>query len=283
MLHAALGGLCSLALLLLVLSWWLVQSTRNTIRGSVPLGGFITSLLMLLFAFWPEMRGALLGTIRPSSTSDIMTWLSARDPFWNLPVGWIGAALFVVLVVWSTSVGARMSMRIFASAPDPEGPVEFTIGSDGRRIDILPPTPLAQRCLGWLIWQVGIIILLESTYVDSVSFALAILVLSKDACLYQLSRGVQFAWRYELKPEVLRPLVSMATYEQEGKHRTEVAISLLRGYLQTHSAEMSRCFHSQDTELRLRRFADGCGHFSDPGGVEDLSEIMHRRSWCSVL
>merc|ERR1711967_163828 len=95
-----------------------------------------------------------------------------RDPYYDLPVGSLLALLLMAVVTCATFQGARLGQRYFASPEEPTGDVEFIIGSDGRRIDILPPPPLSQRCLGWLLWTVGVALLLHCTNVDAVSAAI---------------------------------------------------------------------------------------------------------------
>jgi len=279
-LHAALGGIASLLVVMIVVVWWMIGSARGAVNGSgvLPLGGFFTSLAMLLCALVPSLREALISIVRPDSSSDIAAWLSWRDPVFNLPVGWIAVISCLVLVISTLLLGVRWSLYYFASTPEPEGEVPFTIGRDGRRIDILPPTPLPQRCLGWLIWQLGFFLLLQSTYLDACSLALTMLVLGKDLFIQSALQRFQAVLGAELEPNNLRTLMSTKAYEEQGKQHTAAAIAKLQRYIQTNSGAMDRV--REDTELRVRRFSDGFGHFHHPGEFTDRRE---QGRVCAVL
>lgn len=278
-LQAALGGVGSLGVVLIIVGWWLLHSARGAIRGSVPLGGLITSLGMLLCVMLPSLREALIALVRPNSSSDYAAWLSLRDPFFNLPIGWI--ALISAIVVASSTIllGARWSRSFFASAAEPEGEVGFTIGSDGRRVDLLPGTPLPQRCLGWMIWLIGLVVLLESTYLDACSLGLTLLVLFADSVFFLIHGKFQEVLGSELGPENLRSMISLKTYEEQGKQHTASALAQLKHHVQTHISVMDRMH--EDTELRMRRFSHGCGHFHHPGNYSEDGEFS--QGWCSIL
>lgn len=278
-LHAAMGGVGSLGVVLIFVCWWFVSSTKNTISSSVPLGGLFTSMAGLGFVMMPAVREALVSLVRPASSSDLAAWLNLRDPAFNLPIGWIilvsALTLFVTTIVW----GARYSVQFFTSPPEPDGVVDFTIGNDGRRIDILPPTPLCQQCLGWLIWLLGLIQLLQSTYSDTYSLALTLLILGKDMLIRVAAQRLQGFLGGEFEPGALRPLVSTEVFEEQGKRHTAMALAKLQRHLQGDMSGMGRV--REDTELRIRRFSDGCGHYHHP---TDLALVPESRGWgCCVL
>merc|ERR1712224_252244 len=188
-----------------------------------------------------------------------MAWLSVRDPFLNMPIGWIAASIIFALALGTILIGARWGLRCFASLPEPEGDAEFTVGHDGRRIDVLPATPWPQRCLGWLIWPLGIALLLQGTHMDACSVVLTLVVLCRhyvNSCFCRLFYKVEGG---SLQPGNLRPLMSAKAYEEEGQNHTAAALAKLRAHLQMHSELMKGV--SRDSELSIRRFADGSKHF----------------------
>lgn len=249
-------------------------------RDSVPLGGLLTSTAAIgLFSMNPWLMGNFMSFAKSSVSyyAFLEAWTKWYDPVFNLPIGWITLITFLVVALITVSVGARRCMHFFASAPEPEGEVAFTIGSDGRRIDILPSTPWPQRCLGWLIFQIGMGFLLTSTYQDSCSLALTLLVLCKDAILRAVSHGLDRVTGNQVEPGSLRRLISASAYEQEGKQRTEVALANLRRYVNSHKGVMETV--RNDTELRLRRFSDGRGHYQPE--TYNQSELVE--GGCSIL
>jgi len=232
------------------------------------------------FVMMPSVRDALVSLVRPTSSSDLAAWLNLRDPAFNLPVGWIILVSALTVFVTTIVYGARYSVQFFTSPPEPDGEVAFTIGSDGRRIDILPPTPLCQQGLGWLIWLLGLLQLLQSTYSDRCSLALTLLILGKDLLIRVATQRLQGFLGGEFEPGALRPLVSTEAYDEQGKRHTAAALAKLQRFLQGDSSGMGRV--REDTELRIRRFSDGCGHYHHP--PTDLSLVpASRGSWCCVL
>mmetsp|Transcript_85219 Transcript_85219/g.264803 ORF Transcript_85219/g.264803 Transcript_85219/m.264803 type:complete len:166 (-) Transcript_85219:112-609(-) len=146
-------------------------------------------------------------------------------------------------------------MRYFASAPEPEGNVPFTIGSDGRRIDALPPVPGPQWMLGWVFWLLGMVLLLCSSHSDAFSLILFIAILLKGHAAYYLWLSTM---RQSASPESFRPLISPKNFAEQSQHHTKLALEALRSHMQANPQALGRV--REDSELRLRRFADGAAH-----------------------
>lgn len=185
--------------------------------------------------------------------------LSVRDPVFQLPVGYIAVVSLSLAALGVVVAGANISVRYFASAPDPEGEIEFRIGSDGRRIDLLPPVPLPQWLFGWALWVVGAVCLLASTHVDGWSLALFVLALMPSSVIHAMQFSNLTATE---SPANLRPLISAADLRAQSEHNTRMALDALRAHLKVNPD--SYCSVREESELRLRRFADGGMHSPPP-------------------
>jgi len=141
-------------------------------------------------------------------------------------------------------------MRNFRSAPEPEGEVDFTIGADGRRVDLLPPPPLQQRLLNWVLWACGVGMVLSGTY--SQRFSAALLM---AAALY--GTVAHYLYQQQLRagsgssPGSFRRLMSAQKYKQRGRACTEKALVALRKHVT--SLNLNGIVRDGDSELRLRR------------------------------
>jgi len=274
MAHALLGGFSSLALIAALFLWWFTRTVSGT--TSVTMGRSVSALMMMLVAFIPAAREALISWVVPSSSSDWMAWLNMRDPIWGMPIGWIGAGISSLVALSIVCMGATYSMQMFASEPEPEGGIGFGIGSDGRRVDRLPAAPMQQRCLGLVSWFLGILLILQSTHSDAVSLVFAFFVLTKDRVCHAVCMRFRAA-SSTLTPEDLRPLVTSKAYEDQGRSHTAQALAELQSYLRANQTAVHAV--REEHELRLRRFTDGA-HHCPPNELECEAE----RSWsCCVL
>lgn len=274
-LHAALGGLGSLFVVIVVAGWWFAHTMRDTIHGSIPFGRLLTSLTVLLCALVPAMREALIAMVLPNDRGEWWTVVNKTDPFLNLPVVWIAIAVFGLALLSLVTLGARYSLQIFATPPDPEGQVDFYISSDGSRVDVLPAAPLSQRCLGWLIWAAGLLLLLNCSQSDIFSSTVAILAVCKDEAFHAIAYRLQ-SMRAR-SPASLRPLVSRRCFDEKGRAYTQRSLERLR----QHVAHNQRLFSvvSAESQHRLRRFSDWGLHVEPPAEPEDES----RQCRCVVL
>jgi hypothetical protein len=234
---------------------------------------------MFILVLLPSLREALISIVIPDGSSDVWAWLSLRDPVLNLPLGWMVLISSLLLALVVIFMGARWSLRFFASAPEPEGDVPFSIGSDGRRLDIMPSTPLPQRCLGWLIWYSGLWMLLQSTYMDSCSLAVTLIIILKEYIIDGFTSAVRSNGG---DPSSFRMLIDARTYEAEGRRHTAEALHALQRYLNSNPNQMDCVRKDNSSELRLRRFSQGRSHFEQP---DDNSLICLRQSrrWCCIL
>jgi len=272
--HALLGSFSSLAIIAVLLLWSITRMMSS--NTSMTLGRSISALMMMSFTFIPAAREAFTSWVVPSSPTDWMAWLNMHDPVWGMPIGWIGAGISIAVTVSIMYTGATYSMEAFASAPDPEGNVSFGIGSDGRRVDMLPVAPMRQRSLGFVIWSLGILMLLQSTHSDAVSLVVALLALSKNHVHHAVSIRIM-ALSATLRPEDLRPLVNSKTYEDQGRFHTVAALAQLQSYLRENPSVVNAV--REEHELRLRRFSNGA-HHCPPSHDADCE----RRGWnCIVL
>lgn len=259
--HASIGGVGSLVFVFGVVLIWIVRELRGTLQGAVPFGRSLSALSTLLLAFVPAARDALIGLVVPDGSWDWRAWVTMRDPFFHLPVGAIASAATALLAVGTVTMGANISMRHFATPPDPEGDVPFLIGADGRRVDLLPPAPLSQRCLGWIFWFLGIMVLLFSSHSDVASLLLVTYALSQEH-LVHLVRQRLLELEPRCAPGSLRPLVSTAAFLDEGRRTTAAALNQLQDTIRARPDYVLSV--REDTELRLRRFSDGGSHFVPP-------------------
>lgn len=271
--HAGLGGVGALAVIAFFVGLWIIRSVRGSIQGTVPFGRSVTTLMTMVFAAVPAARNTIIRwTFGWLPAADLSAWLSMRDPWYNLPIGWIflAAAVFICLI------GANLSVRYFASLPEPEGDVDFIIGSDGHRVDLMPPTPLSQRCLAWSFWLLGCGLLLSSTHVDSCSLLVLILALLKDYIVFFVQMKLAGWSSNDLQPADLRPLISRSEMQQQAMSHTERALAELQKHIKANP-HMARAVR-EDSELRLRRFADGGAHAHPP--VEQVRDDS--RTQCAV-
>lgn len=266
--HAAIGAVGSVVIMSLVTVWLVVRELKalNLTQSA------------LSVAVLSTMLGTGVYTMSDWSTADVTAWLSMRDPYYDLPVGGLLTLMIVAVVTCAMLQGARLGQRYFASPEEPTGAVEFVIGSDGRRIDILPPAPLQQRCLGWLLWVVGVVQLLHCTHVDAISALIFAAILLRN-------RAYNFvSWLLEdsaLSPEHFRPLISSAAYGEQSERCTAAAIAQLQSFIRGSPDEMS-AVEDERTRLHLRRFSDGKeSHFMRGKVMEDDDEV--RRCRCALL
>jgi len=239
-----------------MLVMWFMREARN-VQGSVPFGRSLTALSMLVLTFVPATRHAFVGWLRPSSSFDLIAWANLRDPFFDLPIGLIFLASFAVLTATVVTFGVRMSLSFLARAPDPEGEVPFVIGRDGRRLDDLPSDPFAQKMLGWILWAIGLCLLIVSTHSDAASAIVVMLALLEPHISHVVSTALM--WRWATPPESLRPLLSMAEYDEIGRSHTARSLQALRAHVKDNPSLFDRV--RPDAELRLRRFSDNGHHF----------------------
>jgi len=275
--HAAVGGSASLALVILVGFIWISRELRNTLGSTVPFGGCIAGVLMMSFSFIPSLRQVAMSPF--SNISLDLGWLhmvlSVRDPVFHLPVGYIAVVSLSLATLGVVVAGANISTRYFASAPDPEGEIAFVIGSDGRRIDLLPPVPFPQWLFGWALWVIGAACLLNSTHVDGWSLALLVVALIPGRVIHAfITFGSLTATE---SPANLRPLISAADFRGQSEYSTRMALDALRAHLKANPD--SFCSVREESELRLRRFADGGMHSPPP--YENIA--VSNSSWCVLL
>lgn len=274
MLHAFIGGLGSFIFILGIFFWWINRQFRNVIPGFIPFGRLITSLSMAALAFSTAARQVLMTWV-PTDFADLRGWLDIRDPIYNMPIGWIGAGVGVVAILFSISVGANASMNYFASPPDPEGPVAFSISADGRRVDDLPPDPWQQLALGNFLWIAGVAMLLSSTHLDAVSSAILAFALSISSFLHLVNQ-----WWMAMstkKPSSFRQLLTQQEYDATTASRTKAAVAQLQDLLRLNPGLMNKV--REESELRLRRFSAGGVHFQPP--PEQMFDT--RKSSCALL
>jgi len=262
-LHASLGGVFSIIVLVVFLAWFVLSQTRKLVHGAVPFGATLTSLSMSAFVFFPSARTAMLA-YAGSWGGEWSSWL-----FFTI------VAVLVIVALVTVNWGARQSLAYFAMPMDPEGDVPFTIGANGARVDDLPPRPWSQRLLGFVLWGSGVLLVLSSTHVDALSAVILVLVLSADTLMH----GLWLNWIRvaSTRPESLRPLMPRIAFERQGQECTEAAVRQLRATLQ-RDPMLFRSVKEQ-SELRLRRFSEGCAHAELPPDA-----LRGPPSWsCAVL
>ncbi|CAJ1336248.1 unnamed protein product [Effrenium voratum] len=252
-------GLRSEGLMVLV---WLARSARGTLHGTVPFGRTITTLGAAVLSFVPAARNLLFTwTLRWLPAAHWQAWLELRDPFLGLPIGWLFFLFLVFSCLVLVHLGAKLGVRYFASLPEPEGEVDFLIGSDGRRVDLLPSTPIAQRVLGWAIWSLGVALLLCSTHSDICSLLITAGILLKDHLGHWLNTW-QLWKQAELQPQDLHPLISEDQMRAQAAANTQQALAQLQQYLRENPLTVQSV--REDSELRLRRFREDGAHFRQP-------------------
>jgi len=272
-LHASIGGLTCLLIVLLGILWWILRQLRGTIGQRVPVGGG----LLAFFAWWaPFAPDFVFNMLAPKwlTLAGLEDLWNFKEPFFNMPIGAISIAVLGFACVASISWGARIGIRFLASAPDPDHEVLFMIGPDGRRIDVLPPTPFPQRCLGWTLWAIGMSLLLFSTHSDGVSFLVVIFALARG----YLTHCWNVWWMMrDASQDCFTPQITDKMYEDQGQQRTAAEITKLQGFIRANPTFLSR--FSDGAELRLRRFSDNGVHFRPP--MENLTE--EQRGRCVIL
>ncbi|CAE7240837.1 unnamed protein product [Symbiodinium natans] len=274
--HAGLGGIGSLLLIGIMAAFWIFRSARGTVHGTIPFGRSLTTLAAAAFAFIPAARNVILSWAwRWLPAPEWRTWLSMRDPFFELPVGWLIFGLVMLICLVLVQLGANMAVRYFASAPEPEGEVQFIIGGDGRRVDLLPPVPVSQRMLGWAIWLSGLGFLLSGTHSDACSVVIVAVVLFKDHALH-LVRTAKMWREAEVQPKDLHDLVSSSQMHAQANAATRDALEQLQKYLKEHPTAVQKV--REDTELRLRRFSVDGAHVRPPL----VPVTLPSRSSCSL-
>jgi len=246
-LHASIGAVVSFLVLILVVFWWITRELRHI--SGIPMGGTLTMLSAILVAV-PAARQMVFGML-PFDFESCRAFLSWEDPAFGLPVGWIAIGVLLFTSFVCASCGARYSLQFFAPLPDPSGDVEFTIGSDGRRIDDVH-IAYNQRWLGVLFQVIGLGLLLLSTHSDEVSAALTLVALLKDFVLFRL--WCFYMMMSATNPSSLRPLLTSADYQRQSDDHTKKSLERFQRYLRQHPAAMAHL--PDEIELRLRRFTD---------------------------
>jgi len=256
--HAGLGGLSSLIFIAFMVFLWL----SNRVQSNVPYGRSLTTVLAAAFALIPAARNALVSwTLRWLPAPNWQTWLGLKDPFLGLPIGWLAFLLLLVLCLVLVHLGAKLSVNYFAAQPEPEGEVDFVIGADGRRVDLLPPVPYSQRMLGWGIWLVGILCLLSSTHSDTCSVIITLVVTLKDYIEHAVCTLIM--WRnVDVNPSDIRSLISSDEMHSQASASTRAALAQLQQYVKEHPHMVQT--GRELTELRLRRFREDGVHFRQP-------------------
>lgn len=99
-----------------------------------------------------EAFGALFMQSKGSNWLELMRALVVREPFFNLPIGWLIAIMFVFALLVIISLGAVGGIWIFATcSPSPK------CGNS---------MPSAQRYLSGFLWMIGISTLVLSSHSD---------------------------------------------------------------------------------------------------------------------
>merc|ERR1711971_1405672 len=205
--------------------------------------------------------GALIAWATPSGEMDWRAWLSLRDPFYDMPIGIIFAVLGIAVSITTALFGASMGVKYFASPPEPDGDVAFRIESDGSRTDVLPPRPWTQRLLGLCLWLAGPALILFSTHMDEASMLLFVLTLSAGTALHFMQQNVQSL--VSGRPSNLRTLMTPGAYQEQTTRCTAAHLAQLQDYIRAHPFVVGNV-RDGESELRLRRFADGAAHVHGP-------------------
>lgn len=275
--HAGIGGVASLAVIVLVIGLWFIRGVTGTVRGTIPFGRSITTLAAAIFAAVPAARDFIIdASLRWLPAMDWSAWFGLRDPWFDLPVGWLvflGTALTCCGIVL---LGANFSVKHFASPPEPEGAVDFQISSDGRRVDQLPPAPISQRMLGWLLWGVGCSLLLSCTHSDLCNLVILALTFAWER-IQHVCQSAMMKRESSAKPEHFRALISQEAMQRQANTSTEKHLAELQRHLAANP-HLVRCV-GDGSELRLRRFMAGEPHARAP---EEYA-IDEGRSGCCIL
>eukprot|EP00930_Biecheleria_cincta_P087685 TRINITY_DN76918_c0_g1_i1.p1 TRINITY_DN76918_c0_g1~~TRINITY_DN76918_c0_g1_i1.p1 ORF type:complete len:475 (+),score=51.41 TRINITY_DN76918_c0_g1_i1:72-1496(+) len=267
--HAGIGGVASLAslgVIVLMLCIWIIRSAKGTVYGTIPFGRSITTLLGAIVVAVPAARDYVIETSMrwlPDwlSARDWSWWIALRDPWLDLPVGWLVFLAVAATCCRIVVLGANFSVRQFASAPDPEGPVDFFIDSDGRRVDRLPSAPISQKMLGWLLWSAGCSLLLSCTHSDVCNFVILALTLAWDRIQHVLWSMMMKA-ESSAKPEHFRTLISQEAMQRQASAHTEKHLAQLQRHLAANPSLVRSV--RDEGELRLRRFMAGEPHARIP-------------------
>jgi hypothetical protein len=267
LLHMTICGIGSLVVIATFVMWYVLHHVRDALHNTA---GAIGVASTLLFTFSTAARQVFLWLVLPTTTSELTNLLYMRDPFFNFPIG----LMFALVATLSTAVifrlGTYYGMPYFASPLDPEGEVAFRIGPEGERMDLLPPAPWAQLALGWVLWLLGLAVILVSTHSDSFSVLLAFLALAKDPLQHAAERRRMA--QQAVGPERLRSLIPLGEYEKQTRRCTEAALEALQQYIKANPQTMHRV--QERTEMRVRRFSEGGPH------VRDLPELnLGGRGW----
>lgn len=272
--HAAIGGVCALAVVIIVLFWWLLREARNLLP--VPgASGIAFSLSLAALALFPGLSG-LVGRGVPSTIDELFALINnARDPFYGAPIGWILVGAVALSTLTAASLGARYSVRFFAGPPETESEVEFVIGSDGRRIDMVPGIPWPQLLLGAALRLAGILTLLQSTHCDQCSVGVTIAALLGGWIWHSVG---QLALA-QPQDQHFCPILGEAAFEEQARKCTDTALQELRAYIRSDPQVVRRV--SEDSELRLRRFSDGGRDFAGASATMELQ--VEQASSCALL
>jgi len=261
----ALIGVCFIVVFSMILVFYVTYNYSRKVASSIPLLGMCITLSPLLFFTAPSWY---LTIVAPTSWTFI----------WSLLQPWLYSVAGLCIGAVISVYGAQCGLRWFASdLGAPAGQAEFTIGSDGRRIDNLLADSWQQRVLGFLLGVVGIALVLASTYSKYLSAVIAVVVILQNYIS-------QYSWEISalqevVKPEYFRSLMSQGDYEDEGYKRTALALESLKDFA-CKNREMFLCLRDAESELRFRRFVDGGDHIRLPCEEED--EPSGNR-WCTIL
>jgi hypothetical protein len=270
--HALIGMVFLCGVLSLTVAWMVLKELRKVTTQNATLGGTLTVLLYAMPVLARDLIVWTTVTYRPT----IPSILSYRDPFWDLPVGTIGTVTTVFVLAATMMFGASQSVAYFASAPDPEGDVGFTIAADGRRVDHLPPAPLQQRGLAWALWVLGVGFVLRGASSAELAVALLGAALLRDRVWHFVEQWMMMS--STTSPESFRQLVPREVFRGAGRVHTDEAVDALRQYAREHDTLLSK-MRDGESELRLRRFVDGGAHFQEPLDLDNL-DLEGRRSCC---
>lgn len=254
MVHCTVGAVTWLVILFFLAIWFVLKNTSRV----VPFSGFLTSLTGVVMLMLPTTRWYLY-QVMPSS------WHLLVDVLWPIvdavPFGRILAGVVCLCVGgW----GAKFGKTWFSGFDDPDEVVEFTIGSDGRRIDMLPASPWRQQLLGLLIGVKGATLLLCSTHDVYLSAVLTLAVLLKGHVSH-------WVWLHLVQgdcgdPRSFRALMTVADYEEQARFNTEQALEKLRKFVSSRPKDTYYCedgscrLRDDSSEIRMRRFVDGGPH-----------------------
>jgi len=251
-LHASLGALGALLVVCVVAARWVARSFQGTLDGVVPFGRTLSAASVVLSLFAPALRSYLFRSVVPAGGWHAL--VDFRDPVYNLPLGKLTAGAGLTLVAGAVAFGANFGVRLFASPPELEGEVPFTIGPDGRRVDALPALPWSQRLLGWGFWLGGLALLLSSTHVDALSLAItAISLVWEDMAHFVW-------WRLSTSRGSAGGGLTQDQFQNQGQKHTARALAQLHAHLKANPGLVHNGRWQEGVELKLRRFVDEGKH-----------------------